>query len=297
MATIAEYKELIGAEFMASAAAKKLYKYPDGTKFSEYFPPVSVEGVMVYVFAFGMWVISTLYDKHRADVLADLAALKPHNLLWYVTKAKAYQHGQELPKDESGQPVSDVYATINEKQRIVKYAVAQEFNNTVLLKVAKYTNASNVTPQKLSDNELAGLKRYFSQIKDAGVPLAVISNDPDKMAVEVTIYYNPMLLFPDVDGKGNITALKNSDGVDVIKTAIQKVIENLPFNGDCKTSDILDAIKKIDGVDVADITAVQVLAGVASYKPVVGYCTPESGYFKLDRLTLTAKPYSYGNEI
>jgi len=297
MATVKDFKDQIGAQFMASAGARKHYDFPDGATFDSYFPTVSVESILLYVFAFGMWVLASLFDQFTAEVQALLTELKPHTLRWYVTKAKAYQHCCQLPKDETGQTVSDVYDVIEPKAQVVKYAVAQETGGLILIKVAKYSTATDPTPQKLTDNELAGLKGYFSQIKDAGVPVAIISNNPDRMTIDVAIFYNPMLLFPDVDSAtGKVTALKNGDGVDVVRAAIEQVIENLPFNGDCKTSDILDAIKAVPGVDVADITSVATRGDNGNYTKVVGYSTPQSGYFKLEKLTI-ASPYSNGNEI
>lgn len=282
---------------MANPAAQELYGFAPGTKFSDYFPTVSIEGIFVYVFAFGLWVVNSLFSRHRADVLELLASQKPHTAQWYANKAKAYQHGYELPKNENGQEIYDHYETIDESAQIVKYAVAKEVGSALVIKVAKYISSTDHKPQKLAAAELMGVKRYFSQIKDCGVQLAVISNDPDYMSVEVVVYYNPMLLFPDVDENGEITALRNSDGVDIFRKNIQQVIENLPFNGDLRKSAIESAIEDIAGADVVDVTAVYTKTAESEYAEVVGYTTPGSGYFELDNLILTAKPYSYGNEI
>lgn len=296
MKTVKQFKEQIAREFMEMDAVRKLYGL-DGTKsFEECFPAVSVEGIFIYLWAFGAWVITSLFDRHRADVLAELATLKPHTLRWYVTKAKAYQHGCELPTDESGQYCSDTYETIRPDKQIVRYAVAKEIpvRDTIVLslKVAKYVSKERHTPAQLSAAELDGLKRYLANIKDAGVPIQVQSNKADEMQVEMKIFYNPMIL-----EKNRSNILVNGRGEDVVRLAIEQVIENLPFNGDCRNSDILDAVKNIDGVEVADILSIRSKPSSQDYRPVVGYCTPESGYFRLASLKLDLECYNNGNQI
>jgi len=294
-----EIREQITQKFMAESAVRKLYGFGVGVKFDDYFPEVSVERVLVNAFSFGVWILNQLFEAHRTDIRDYVSRMKPHHLRWYVSKAKMYQHAFKLPTDSNGYVCSDVYADSTSEMalaaQIVKYAVAHELvldgNILVRIKAAKYTSNSNKQPTRLSDSELAGLKSYFSQVKDAGVPLAIISNEADKVTLEVVVHYDPMILTLD----GN--KLKNSNDVDVIRNAVLAVAESLPFNGDLKKSALIDAINAIDGVEVADVTNMQIRAYNSEYSQVVGYCTPESGYFELEALTLTAKPYTNGSEI
>jgi len=285
MATVKDYKDQITAEFMANQDVQKHYGFGENDTFDSRFSAASIESILFYAFAFGMWVIATLFDKHRTEVLEDLKTLKPHTLFWYVTKARVYQHGHELPKDQHGQVVSDVYAEVDEAAQIVRFAVARELGDIVMVKVAKHTSEDNRTPQRLDAEELSGLRRYFSQVKDAGVRVSIVSNDADLMAVDVVIYYNPIVL-SFADG-----VLIDSEDNDVVRNAIEQVVENLPFNGDCRTSDILNAIKVVPGVDVVEINKVQVWTGEQERQTVVGFTTPKSGYFKLKELTIAARPY------
>lgn len=298
---ISEIKEQIAAAYMASEGVRKLYGFKGTEVFSKVFPAVCVESVLLYVFAYGMWVIENLFDRHREQVESDLSNLKPHTLRWYINKAKAFQIGDELPTDESGQPISDTYAVIDPKKQIVRYAVADERDGTVLLKLAKYRTMDDHRPDSLQDREQEAVRRYFSQIKDAGVPVAIMSNPPDTMLLNMTIYYNAMLLHHDTKNAEkdlyNSTAAKG-----LVRAAVEQVIENLPFNGICKRSDIEKAVRGINGVDVADITLMQTARAVEkdqpkSYSNVAGFCIPESGYFKLDKLNLTLEVYEHGNQI
>lgn len=289
---------MIAAEFMAMPAVKSLYDLKGNERFNDCFPPASIEGVIIYILAFGVWLSWGLYDKFATEVTALIDTLKPHTLQWYVNKAKYYQHGVSLPAN-AGQVVSDTYDTVSDKKQIVKYAVAQEvpvirdgqeIGALVAMKVAKYTSTGNHSPAKLTYEELQGLKYYFSQVKDAGVPVSIISNDPDTMRIDMTVYYNPIILEPSPDN----LHLVDAGGANVINDAVQATIEALPFNGVLKKSDITDAVKVIEGIEVVDVTSVTVRPETegAQYTTVTGYCVPAAGYFAIDRLNVTLKPYS-----
>lgn len=293
--SISQIKEQIAAAFMADPAVRKLYDLQGTETFSDVFPSVSVEGVLLYVFACGMWVIETLFDRHRAEVDDALANRMPHTLQWYIHKAKAFQIDDSLPTDGSGQIVSDVYARITPKKQIVRYAVAQEDAGTLLLKLAKYRSADDPRPEALQEREIDAVRRYFSQIKDAGVPLSIVSNRPDLMALNLTIHYNPMILHPDTKN-GEEDLYDASGGKGLVRAAVERVIENLPFNGTCRKSDLMAAIYAIDGVDVVDVTRMRVAPpkttdAIPAYVPVTGYCVPGSGYFRLEQLAIILKPY------
>lgn len=300
--SISQIKEQITTAFMADDAVRKLYDLKGTEQFSEVFPTVSVESVLLYVFAFGMWVIENLFDRHRAAMDDALAKLKPHTLQWYINKAKAFQIDDSLPTDEHGQVVSDVYAQIIPKKQIVRYAVAHENSGIIQLKLAKYRRADDPRPQALQSREIEAVRHYFMQIKDAGVPLSIISNAPDMMKLEMTVFYNPMVLHEDERGFER-DLYDASDGKGLVRTAVEQVIENLPFNGTCRKSDLIAAVGRIEGVEVVDITRMRAApARIASdphgiYTDVTGFWVPESGYIRLEELIINLRPYYYGSRI
>lgn len=289
--SINDFKDKIAQEFMSSSDVKRLYKLTGNESFNERFPSVSIEGVFIYLWAVGAWIISQMFLKHRKDVEVNLENLKPHNLRWYVSKAKKYQHGDTLPVDENGLVNDDQYETIDVKKQIIKYAVAQEVDSSLLIKTAKYQNENDSTPIKLNEAELAGLKNYIAEIKDAGVPISIISNDADLLSLTITIYYDPMALTI------HDNVLIDADGNDVIRLAVEHTIENLPFNGALKKSDIIDSINQLKGIAVVDITDMKLQATGEIEENIIGYCTPKSGYVKIKSLSMNIKPYNYGNEI
>ncbi len=183
-----------------------------------------------------------------------------------------------------------------EKARVVKYAVATEDNTQVFIKVAARGNNGQPTP--LQNDDLAGLKGYLSQIKDAGVAIKVLNEPADNMRVELVVLYDPAILTaqptgngrPDADGYTAIRLLR--DGKDVITEAVSGVISKLPFNGEYRNSDLMAALQSIEGVRVADIVKVEAAAGGSeAYSRVVGYRRPYSGYYALQNLTVRGRAY------
>ena len=183
-----------------------------------------------------------------------------------------------------------------EKARVVKYAVATEDNTQVFIKVAARGN--NGQPEQLKAEDLAGLKSYLSQIKDAGVVVKVLNEPADNMRVELIVLYDPAILTaqpvgnakPDADGFVKSTLLH--DGVEVVREAVSRVISQLPFNGEYRNSDLMAAIQSIEGIKVADIVKVEAAAGGSdAYSQVVGYRRPFSGYYALQNLTVKTRAY------
>lgn len=282
--TLSDFKKEIASAFVENPEVKQLYGInEDKPKFETYFPAVSVEGVLVYMWAFVSWVIASLFNQHREDVDNTIISLKPHTLRWYVSKVKAYQEKTDgtpdnLPTNEYGQIDSDTYSEIIPKRQIVKYATAQEKNGQISIKVAGQKDGK---PCKL--DSIANIKYYMSQIKDAGVPVQVYSYDADQIRIAFDIHINPLkITAEEVKGK-------------VIK-AVESVVDNLSFNGDCKRIDILNSVKNIDGIEVVYISSFQVnAANDSKWKIVDGYCTPESGYFQVDENNISIRTLQYEN--
>lgn len=299
--SIAEIKAQICETFISQDAIRTGYGLKENQSFDKAFSPVSLESLMFYVVASCIWLLEKLFDRHREEVDARIDALRPHTLRWYVTKTLAYMRGKDLIMTD-GVVVADYYDTSGmteadiEKARVVKYAVATEDNTQVFIKVAARGNNGQPTP--LQPDDLAGLKGYLSQIKDAGVAIKVLNEPADNMRVELVVLYDPAILTaqptgngrPDADGYTAIRLLR--DGKDVITEAVSGVISKLPFNGEYRNSDLMAALQSIEGVRVADIVKVEAAAGGSeAYSRVVGYLRPYSGYYALQNLTVRGRAY------
>lgn len=244
----------------------------------------SLENIIFYVFAVAVWALEKLFDLHRADVDARIEQLEPHTLRWYVSKAKAYMQGQKLVTDcdyydTEGMTEQDIAAA-----KVVKYAVATESNTVVYIKVAREVDGN---PAALTAGQLEGLTSYMNEIKDAGVSVQLRNEPADQMRIDLLIYYDPTLLIIDANGNGS------QNGKDPVRETTKQVIENLPFNGMFRKSDLMAALQALPCVEVADIKSVKVKPrNGAEWQTVEGYDRPFSGYYSIDALTVDYQPYN-----
>ncbi len=282
--TIEEIKKDMTAEFMKMEAVKSTYGLDGSKSFADCFSMASLENIIFYVFASAVWALEKLFDLHRADVDTRIEQLEPHTLRWYVNKAKAYMQGQKLVPDCDYYDTTGMTEQAIADAKVVKYAVATESNTVVYIKVAREVDGN---PASLTDGQLDGLTAYMNEIKDAGVSVQLRNEPADKMRIDLLIYYDPTLLTIDSTGAGVLVS-----GEDPVREATKQVIENLPFNGMFRKSDLLAALQALPCVEVADIKSVQVKPSSAElWQTVEGYDRPYSGYYSIDRLTVDYKPY------
>lgn len=272
------------AEFMKMEAVKSTYGLDGSKSFADCFSMASLENIIFYVFASAVWTLEKLFDLHRADVDARIEQLEPHTLRWYVNKAKAYMQGQKLVANCDYYDTEGMTEQAIADARVVKYAVATESNTVVYIKVAREVDGN---PAALTNGQLDGLTAYMNEIKDAGVSVQLRNEPADKMRIDLLIYYDPTLLTIDSNGAGVLVS-----GEEPVREATKQVIENLPFNGMFRKSDLLAALQALPCVEVADIKSVQVKPNNAElWQTVEGYDRPFSGYYSIDALTVDYKPY------
>lgn len=282
--TVEEIKKDMTAEFMRMEAVKSRYGLDGSKSFADCFSMASLENIIFYVFAVAVWALEKLFDLHRADVDARIEQLEPHTLRWYVSKAKAYMQGQKLVTDcdyydTEGMTEQDIAAA-----KVVKYAVATESNTVVYIKVAREVDGN---PAALTAGQLEGLTSYMNEIKDAGVSVQLRNEPADQMRISLLIYYDPTLLIIDANGNGS------QNGKDPVRETTKQVIENLPFNGMFRKSDLMAALQALPCVEVADIKSVTVKPrNGAEWQTVEGYDRPFSGYYSIDALTVDYQPYN-----
>lgn len=282
--TVEEIKKDMTAEFMKMEAVKSRYGLDGSKSFADCFSMASLENIIFYVFAVAVWALEKLFDLHRADVEARIEQLEPHTLRWYVSKAKAYMQGHKLVTDcdyydTEGMTEQDIAAA-----KVVKYAVATESNTVVYIKVAREVDGN---PAALTAGQLEGLTSYMNEIKDAGVSVQLRNEPADQMRISLLIYYDPTLLIIDANGNGS------QNGKDPVRETTKQVIENLPFNGMFRKSDLMAALQALPCVEVADIKSVKVKPrNGAEWQTVEGYDRPFSGYYSIDALTVDYQPYN-----
>lgn len=258
--TIAEIKESI----LAAKAAETELDALDSTS------ATAIWRLWVYVVAVAMYVQETLFDSHKAEVTALIAAERVHSEKWYVALAKAYQYGYTLPVD------SGTYATIDSAAQIIAGAATQPVTvggfNVLRVKVAK---APSGYFESLTSPELTAFSAYMERVKDAGVHLSCTTQAGDDLQIELTVYYDPLVL----DSAG--ARLDGTDSNPVLG-AIGAFLQELPFNGELIVNRLRTAIEAVDGVVIADITTIQSQFGGGGYTPFTAKNIPDAGYYELD---------------
>lgn len=279
--TVKEIKDAMTATFCQERAVVEKYGLNPKKSFDQQFSSASIENILFYCFAFAVWTLEVLFDKHRTEVERKIEQLEPHTLRWYVNKAKAFMYGYQLVKDADYYDTTEVSETDIDKARVVKYAVASESNTVVYLKVA--ARGEDGQPAKLNASQFASLTSYMNSVKDAGVAIKLVNENADKIRINMVVYYDPTVMNSD----GSV-----SDGTQPVLEAVKTVITNLPFNGVFRKSDLLAAVIDVSGVEVADIVSVKVkTANAADFADVVGYDKPYSGYYAIDSLNVSYRSY------
>lgn len=234
---------------------------------------VAVWRLWTYIVAVCQWTIENLFDSHKAEVSSLIAAMKPHTLQWYVTMAKAYQYGDSLPDG------SDVYTVIDTTKQVVAYAAAVESTATRKVRI-KTAALSGTTLIPLTNMQLVGLTTYMQLIRDAGVLLDVTSGDADRLVLNLTIYYNALVL--DATGKR-----LDGTGDTPVKDAIQAYLDNLPFNGLFTTMRLVDALQAVDGVVIPTINSCQATYELLPLQNIITEYRPDAGYLNIADADLT----------
>lgn len=279
--TLKEIKDAMTATFCQERAVVEKYELNPKKSFDQQFSSASIENILFYCFAFAIWTLEVLFDKHRTEVERRIEQLEPHTLRWYVNKAKAFMYGYQLVKEADYYDTTELSETDIDKARVVKYAVASESNTVVYLKVA--ARGEDGQPAKLNASQFASLTSYMNSVKDAGVAIKLVNENADKIRINMVVYYDPTVMNSD----GAV-----SDGTQPVLEAVKTVITNLPFNGVFRKSDLLAAVIDVPGVEVADIVSVKVkTANAADFADVMGYDKPYSGYYAIDSLNVSYRSY------
>ncbi len=279
--TVKDIKDEMTAEFVSDSAVVEKYGLDTTKTFDEQFSKVSIESIIFYVFAFCAWTVEKLFDTHKTEVTNYIDEMKPHSLRWYVNKTKLFRIGQSLIEGTDQYSDEGLTEKEIEDRQIVKYAAASEQNATLYIKVA------GSGPKPISEEQQQALTEYLAEIKDAGVRIVVRNANADKIKMSLRIFYNPMIL------QSNGNSLQG--GTPVID-AIQQYVENLPFNGEFRKVDLVDALQQVEGVVMPELVSVSTSVATSYYKILDdAYEKPFSGYYEFDIESTTIEYIPYEN--
>ena len=277
MRSITEIKREIADEFMSNEAVAGVYGFKVGATFGSVFSALSVESVLMFVFAVCAWSVERLMAEHKMEVESRLKNTKAHRPKWYRDKVLAFMPGKLLESDSDEYDTAGMSDDEIEKLRVVKHAVAVENSDESIL-IIKVAGEREGKRQPLSEVEAEGLRAYIGEIKDAGVRVSLVNQEADVFNCEVDVYYDAILEADTV--------------AQDCQSRIKDYIENLPFNGEYTNMALVDSLQGVDGVRIAELKRSTAQAvGETESRQINARTRPVAGYFKEGEITLKMVPY------
>jgi len=233
----------------------------------------SIRRIWTYVVAFCIWTLEKLFDTHVEEVKRIIETQKPHRLQWYQDMALRFQYGTSVLDLETGQyDNTGLNEHEIEERRIIKVASVTEIDGKLRIKVAKLGGDNHLTSLTLT--ELEAFANYIDKIKDAGVKIFKESNSPDSLKLSLEIFYNPLILTAEgarLDGNDN----------NPIQKTINQYLQNLPFNGEYANTRLIDALQKVEGVELIVIKSAQAKYGQYPFSSIDERYIPDAGYLRI----------------
>jgi len=248
--------------------------------------------LITYVVAVCQWSIEQLQDIHKAEVNELIATKKPHSLRWYAEKTRAFQLGRDLVPEQDYYDNTGYAEDVVEASKVVKYAAVvrqKRLNGRIFLRIkAAATNGTDLT--KLLPEQLSALTSYIDRIADAGVDIEVDSQEAEQLRLNLTIYYNPLIL------GANGSRLDGTDPSPV-PNAIRAYLQNLPFNGLFVLAHLVDALQAVEGVEIPNLISCSMSKGELGFFSVDVEDVPDSGYLRIDDDDLVIQYLSHNQII
>jgi hypothetical protein len=268
---------------MGEETIQKQYGFDKDADFESAFSKVSLESILFYVVATCIWTLEKLFDTHRQEVESIINELKPHSRRWYVSKAKAFMPGKALIPDTDEYDTAGMSDEAIAVMRIIKYAAVVEAGSAVYVKIAGEAAGE---PASIEEQAYEGFKEYIREVKDAGVVVEIINEPAEHFRIDITIYYDPMVL----DNAGVAFA----DGAAPVQDKIKEFIKNLPFNGEYRNVALVDALQRIEGVVIPELRLAETSRDGQIWQAVEAKAIPYPGYYKIYQesdLKTTFTPY------
>lgn len=249
---------------------------------------VSEWGRFIWIFAFVAWLQQKLFDTHKADVNAILAAGRVHTKGWYRSKILDYQHGYDLIEDTDKYPEAvdqNEQILIDASKQIKQCAIIKRGNSLLRAKVATEVNGElAAVPQDVMD----GLQQYIEEFEDAGTNVIATTGIPDDLKLEIDVHFNALI----INSLGEVIL---EPGSTPVKDAINEYLKSIGFNGRLVVNDLEEYIKQVDGIEVVDIQGAYSKHGLHTYEStgvsnagvIDQFRSAEAGYMKLDEAVST----------
>ena len=234
--------------------------------------------LLVFIVAFSIWALETIFDIHRKEITTALYEQKTASPRWYRNMALAFQYGFDLLLDND--KFNNVGFTEDqiEASKIIKYCSVKESleSSRLVIKVAS-DQEERLIP--LTEDQIASFTQYLNEIKYAGVKIRVVNNPADQILFNIVVYRDGLVL--DKNGTSILNAGKP------VETAIKSYLRNLPFDGELVINDLIEKLRAVDGVNNVHINYANssfwdpVMQKYSTFKAIDVKTIPEAGYFEI----------------
>lgn len=205
----------------------------------------SIYKLWKYIIAVSQYLLESLIDQKKTEIENVLKVGYFGTALWIREKCFEFQYDATTPQVIqiiNGVPTYPVIDT--DKQIITRCSVKSTGYSAVNIKVAK-----SDPPEILLAAEKTALSAYFNAggnasggeqgIGAVGINYNVLSYEPDRLYIEAEIFYNG--IYAGTIENQTIEALEN-------------FMANMPFDGDLKVVDVVDALQSVPGFVDVEIT-------------------------------------------
>jgi hypothetical protein len=234
--TIQEIETKIKQEFVSNETLRSLYGLDSEKTFDRQFSKVSIEAVLIFLFASSCWLLEQLWDAFSKDIENKIENSYVTSISWYFHKALEFQKGDALVFDAS--TYSYGYATVDTSKQVVKNVAIRQVEDDGVTKLKVYF--SDAGKQPLAEGVRASFERYMRDIGAAGTHFLFVSRAPDPIRIQLQIFYDPLImdsLGARIDGTGK-----------PVEEAIENYLKNIEYGGVFYSSALVDVIQTTEGV-------------------------------------------------
>lgn len=242
--TLSEIVGAIKADFIANETLAAAYGFDQGKTFDQQFPPVSIEGAIIYIVGLAVWLLEKIVDTAKTDVAGQIESNYMCSVPWYHAICMEYQDGHDLAYD--GARYRWVYVATDPDAQIIKHVAIREAIEDGVAKLKVMVSKEGKEP--LTAAELARFSAYLFKRGAAGMHYSIVSTASDRLRISAQVNYNPLVL----DGAG----ARLLGGGQPVNEAIQSHIDGIVYGGTFNKTKLTDAIQKAEGV--VDVILLQV---------------------------------------
>jgi hypothetical protein len=276
--SITTIKHELTAAFMAKTILQEAYGFADGAVFDNEFSKVSIESILFDIFAFGVFVLESIFDHHKKEIDTAIYEQKSGTSRWYRNMTLAFQYGFDLLEDSDKFDNAGFTTDQIEASKIIKYCSVKESTESFRL-IVKVAGELGEDLVPFNEAQIISIRKYIEEYRYAGVKINLVNNPADKLLLNMAIYRDVLVL----DENGNSIV----NGGKPVEKAIRAYMKALPFDGELVINDLIEKIRAVDGVNNAHI----INATSSSYNNAMGVflpfapinvkTIPVSGYFEI----------------